>query len=389
MIRAGAGCSSAPNPANAAAEATDVALRSAGLRSADAVLCFATTAYGGAYPLIVRTVAERASTANVAGCSAAGVIAGEYEIESGAALAVMVMGGVSARRIFIPSLRGRGRGVAAEIATAVADTRDPALLCLFADTYNFDNDLFEALDARLPPGVAVVGGGASEDGSIGETFQFCGDVVSSNAVSGMVLCGNLSVAVGAASACVPVGQCYRVTAAKDNVLIELDGRPAFEVFSEAIGPLSDNMRRAMARVFVAIPHDPAATAISPGCYHVRNIVGASPEHGMLAIAHTPRIGDLIGFALRDSEGARSDLKRVLGELSGRVQGQASMGLYFNCVARGQGLYDIPGHDTAYIRNSFGNTALAGFFSGFEVGPMRRGHGALQYSGVLALVGERG
>ena len=131
----------------------------------------------------------------------------------------------------------------------------------------------------------VVGGGASEDGSIGETFQFCGDTVSSNAVSGMLLAGDFDLNLGASLACTPLGKTYRVTAVRDNILVELDGRRAFDVFAEAAGPLAEDLKRAVAFVFLGVPLDPEAEQMERGRYTVRNIVGASAEHGVLAVAH--------------------------------------------------------------------------------------------------------
>src|SRR5262252_8011480 len=121
MIRAGVGFSNALNPKTAAGEATAAAMQEAGLAQAQAALCFATTAYGAAYPMILRAVGAEAKTPEVAGCSSLGVIAHEQEIESGNALAVIVLGGeeIGARRFFIPTLRGRGSEVATEIAAAV------------------------------------------------------------------------------------------------------------------------------------------------------------------------------------------------------------------------------------------------------------------------------
>src|SRR5690349_5608384 len=109
MLRAGVGYSVMQNPRTAAVEATEAALKQAGLRTADGVLCFAGCAYGGAYPLLVRTVAETAGTQEVAGCGSIGVIAGGREIESGPAVAVLVFGGgdISSKRFFVPQLRRR------------------------------------------------------------------------------------------------------------------------------------------------------------------------------------------------------------------------------------------------------------------------------------------
>ena len=391
MIRAGVGFSSAPNPRNAASEATHAALAQAGLRSATGALCFATPAYGAAYPMILSTVASEANTRDVVGCSGMGVIAGEKEVESGNALAVLVFGGdeISATRFFVPTLRGRAAGVAADIAAAVRPRLGKSnLLILLADSYNFEAEAtLKALGNELPD-VPITGGGASEDGSIGETFVFCGDTVSSNAVSGMLLSGDFALTVTSSIACTPIGLPHRVTAVRDNILLELDGRPAYEVFAEAAGPLAADLRRALTYVFVAVPIDAGAKTIERGQFLVRNIVGASEEHGVIAVALQPAVGDTIGFVLRDAERSRQDLTATLEELSERLESPPAFGLYFDCVSRGVGLYNIPGHDSAYIRRYLGPIPVAGFFTGFEIGALGENTALLQYSGVLALISNK-
>jgi len=391
MIRAGCGYSTATNPRNAAAEATAAALKQAGLRTADCALVFASTAYGGAYPMLVRTVAAAAGTREVAGCGSIGVIAGGREFESGPSLAVMVIGGgaIAATRLFVPQLRGRSLEVAQEIAAAVRPQLGANnLLCLFPDTYNLDPEPLLATLARELPGVTIVGGGATEDGSVGETFQFCGDVVSSNAVAGMLLAGDFAINLGAANACAPLGPTHRVSAVRDNIILELDGRRAWDVFAEAAGPLADDLARALAFVFIGVPLTSGAERIERGHFFVRNITGASPEHGAIAVAHRPKLGDRIGFVLRDGERSRSELKATLAAMADRSAGAPAFGLYFDCVSRGAGLYSMPDHDSAYIGQTFGQLPVAGFFTGCELGPLGDRTGLLQYCGVLALISDR-
>ena len=391
MIRAGAGFSTAANPRNAAAEATAAALAHAGLRSATGALRFATPSYGAAYPMILRTIASEANTREVVGCSGTGVIAGEKEIESGNGLAVLVFGGdeLAATRFFVPTLRGRAAGVAADIAAAVRPRLGKSnLLIVLADSYNFEAEpTLSALGKELP-GVAITGGGASEDGSVGETFVFCGDTVSSNAVSGMLLSGDFELTLASSIACTPIGPARRVTAVRDNILMELDGRPAYEVFAEAVGPQAADLRRALTYVFVAVPISEGASTLERGQFVVRNIVGASEEHGVIAVAFHPKVGDTIGFVLRDAERSRQDLKTTLEELSARLEAPPAFGLYFDCVSRGAGLYNIPGHDSAYIRRYLGPVPIAGFFTGFEIGALGESTSLLQYSGVLALISNK-
>lgn len=389
MLRAGTGHSIAHNPKLAAAEATAGAMAAAGLKSAAGALVFATTAYGTAYPMILREVGAAARTREVAGCSSVGIIAGETEIESGPALAVIVFGGaeLSAHRFFTPQLRGRDAETAAEIAGAIRPALGNSnLLLVFPDTYNATPGALLAALARELPGIAIAGGGASEDGSIGETFQFCGDAVANNSVSGMLLSGDFDLTIASSLACAPIGPPHRVTAARDNIILGLDGRPAYEVFAATAGPLARDLRRALAFVFLAVPHDPAQADFRRGSYVARNIVGASAEHGALAVAHTPKVGDIVSLALRDAERARADLKAMLEDL--RDGPVPCFGLYFDCVSRGAGLYDLPGHDPAYIRQYLGRFPLAGFFTGFEIGPAGAAPAVLQYSGVLALVSAK-
>ncbi|HUY28712.1 MAG TPA: FIST N-terminal domain-containing protein [Candidatus Binataceae bacterium] len=395
MLRAGVGHSIALNPRTAAREATAQALTAAGLSQASGALVFATTAYGAAYAMILREVGATAKTREVAGCSSVGVIACEHEIESGPALAVMVFGGADlvAQRCFAPQLRGRADEVAAEVAHAVRPALGKSnLLLVFPDSYNANPGALVAALARELPEVAVCGGGASEDGSVGETFQFCGDVVANNSVSGMLLAGDFDLKIVASNACTPIGAPHRVTAARDNVILTLDDRPAYEVFAAAAGSLAKDLRRALAFVFLAIKLDYATGEFSRGGYLVRNIIGASEEHGVIAVAHTPRVGEMVALALRDADRARADLKATLEETLAqtRAAGAAApaFGLYFDCVSRGAGLYNIPGHDAAYIRRYLGNFPLAGFFTGFEIGPAGATTAALQYSGVLAIVSPK-
>ena len=390
MLRAGTGISVSHNPRTAAIEACAAAMTQAGLAQAGGAIFFATTAHGGAFPLILRTVGEQTKTREVAGCSSIGVIASESEVETGPALSVLVFGGddVGAKRLFAPSLRGRGREVALELAAAAKPAlRKSNLLCIFADTYNMNAEPFLAALQEELPGVTVVGGGASEDGSIGETFQFCGDTVSSNSVSAMLISGDFDLNIGASLACTQIGPMHRVTEVRDNVIISLDGRPAYEVFAEAAGPLADDLRRALAFVFIGIPLDDNPERLERGRFIVRNIVGASEEHGVIAVAHHPQVGDPVGLVLRNAERAREDLKATLEEMCMKSSRPAAFGLYFDCVSRGSGLYNIPGHDAAYIRQSLGPIPIAGFFTGFEIGPLADATGLLQYSGVLALISE--
>jgi small ligand-binding sensory domain FIST len=390
MLRAGVGHSTAADPIAAADEAAERALAQAGLKVADGAICFASSKHAAAFRPLMRTVAERTQTPQVAGCSAGGVIAEGREIEGGGAVAVLAVGGgITAQRIFVPGLKGRPQEAAREVAAAARPALGRSnLLCLFPDSYNLEPEPFLDVLARELPQAVVVGGGATEDGMSGETFALCGDAVSSNAVSGMLFAGDFEITTGASLGCRLIGPPRRVTAARHNVLIELDGQPALEVLKQTIGPLGNDLRRAAAMVYLAMTLDPKAERLEHGRYLIRNMIGFDEARGLIGTVYEPAPGDLVGFALRNEEGARDNLKLTLEEMERNVHNPPAFGLYFDCVSRGSNLYTMGDHDSAYLTRYFPGVPIAGFFTGFEIGPLAAATRLLQYSGVLALVSGR-
>ena len=91
-----------------------------------------------------------------------------------------------------------------------------------------------------------------------------------------------------------------VTRGKDNLLFELDGRRALDVFIEDIGEeLASDLRRVGGVVFAALPVAGSDTAD----YTVRNLVGIDPGSGIIAIGEAVPEGGKVLFCRRDRETA--------------------------------------------------------------------------------------
>ena len=385
VLRAGAGLSTERDSARAAADATAAALESAGVGRADVLLLFATTPHGPGFTRATRSGGKVAGTEHVVGCSAAGVLAGDLEVEAGPAVAALVLqGDLASRRFFVPLERGRSEQVADSIADAVGDQATPgAVLLLFTDSYNVEGEpLLRGLASRLP-GVRVVGGGASENGSVGEVSVFSGNASSSNAVAGVLLAGDLRATVGVTHAVRRVGRLHRVTSAHGSVVMALDGRPAYDAIAAVVPPsLLEDPRRAAAVVL-------AGLSVGEGEFVVRHLRGLDPDQGAVALAATVVEGQELFFGVRDPQGARDDLQRVLADQAAAWQSASpAAALYINCVGRGRGFYGVPGLDTAYIRQHLGDLPVAGFFSGAEIAPGDGISQIHQYTGVLAMFGPR-
>ncbi len=391
MLHAGVGLSTEKDTAHAAIEATTTALARAHIDTADLALVFATIEHGPLYSRLLRTIKETAQATHVVGCSAGGVLTTDGEVERAPGVAVLTVRAdtFSASRFFMPQLRGRAQELGRE-AAALAHPMEDNLLVVFPDTYNFNADAFFQGLSESAPNLPVVGGGASEDGTLGETFQLCGDAVSNDALCGVLFSGQFRHTIGIAQACQPISPVYTVTKSHQNLIFELDGRPAFEVFSEVVRqPLLEDLRRAAAFVFIGLPVDAERQRIARGEYVIRSIAGFDPRQGVVAVGDYIHQGQKMVFTLRDGSASREDLKVTL-EAQARLWSdhQPGFALYFNCLGRGRGLYGLPDLDTAYIRQYLGDIPFIGFFTGCEIAPIQMQHSLHQYSGVLVLIGEK-
>lgn len=390
MIRAGVGHSARPAAAEAATEAAVNALGGGSSGDCDLAMVFATVHYASEYSELIETVLKTTGARDLVGCSGVGVLTGDTEIEGNPGLVVLA---VKADRMKITpilsrSLRGRSYEVGGEIGEEVASSRTGRdLLVLMPDAYNvIPTELLRGIEEKVK--VPIVGAGPSEDGTRGITYQLSAAGAENNSVVGVLLSGPIDVSLGISQGCQPISPPSVVTRAEGNMIHEIGGRPAFEVFLELLkGPLAHDLRRAVSTVFLGLAVDRAQTTLEPGEYRVRSIVGINRDRGILAVSDQVEEGDLVVFTLRDATKAREDLDRMLSRRAASPVKGPAFGFYFNCAARGQHFYGIPNIDTAYIRKHFGELPLAGFFGSFELAPMRGVNHLHTYTGVLALISE--
>lgn len=205
------------------------------------------------------------------------------------------------------------------------------------------------------------------------------DEVAEGEVSGVMMSLEaVPVAAALTQGCSPIGETHRVTAAEENILIEIDGRPALDVFKEDIGDvLARDLRKVAGYIFAALPVSGSDT----GDYLVRNLTGIDPEQGLIAIAEHVQAGDTIMFCRRDHDSAVEDMRRMLGDLRKRA-GNAPIrgGLYYSCCARGPNQFGDDSEELGLIAEELGDFPLVGFFANGEISNNR----LYGYTGVLTL-----
>jgi small ligand-binding sensory domain FIST len=254
---------------------------------------------------------------------------------------------------------------------------EPALALVHADPRCPDVTR-AAIDAGRASGAFLVGGLVSHQCEAPLVARSAdGDGLGREGLAGLLLAPGISVATSLTQGCSPIGPVRRIDEARDNIVMQIDGRPALDVFLEDIGPvLAQDLRRLGGLIFAGLP----VAGSDTGDYLVRNLVGIDPSRGWIALGAEIAAGDQIVFCRRDPDSARQDLTRMLRQLSGRLPGPPRAGVYVSCIARGASLFGEPGVETALIREVLGEFPLVGFFANGEISRDRLyGH-----TGVLTL-----
>jgi small ligand-binding sensory domain FIST len=234
--------------------------------------------------------------------------------------------------------------------------------------------------------VPVFGGMANGVPGEPEAWVFCDDRVVPGGVA-IALQGDVAVHGVVSQGCKPIGEPLTVTHAERNVLLTLGSRPAYEVLSDVYKELSDIEReQARGHLFAGIAVSEYLEDYKRGDFLVRNIIGADPKSGAVAINAVPRVGQTLQYQLRDSRVATDELRRLLRAEVALAGPAPYAGLLCTCHGRGRGLFGGPNHDAGLVNEYFPGLPLTGLFASVQLGPVGERSFAHGYTASLALIG---
>ena len=324
----------------------------------------------------METMREAVAAPCLVGGTVDGVIACGLEVETGPAVAVWLgrFPGATLTPFAIEHARTPDGGLFTGWPPALRNAWPPdAAVILLADPFSFPVEPFIERLAEDHPGVPVVGGmlsGATSPG--GNTLLLGGATYDSGAV-GFVVSGSVRVRPVVSQGCRPIGRTLLVTKAEENVIFQLGGRPALERLQEIYEGLdADEKNLVRSSLHVGRVASEYQDSFSHGDFLVRNVVGADPSSGVIAIGDHVRVGQTIQFHVRDAASADADLRELLDRARHASPGTGAAGaLAFTCNGRGSRLFEEPHHDARAIEACYGSIPTAGFFAQGEIGPIGR------------------
>lgn len=208
--------------------------------------------------------------------------------------------------------------------------------------------------------VPIFGGLTGDQSRLQQTYQFFKTEVLSDAVPVLLFAGDLHLSCGVASGWQPVGKPGTVTKSRQNVVVEIDGKPALDFYHRYLGGLPPSSEYPLA-VFNAhltnfclrAPHevhDPAQGSIK--------FVGDVPQGAIVQITEASRAEILAA--------AKTSMQQALSTYPST---EPCAALFFSCVGRRQ-LLGMQTQEEYQLVNSCLSSPLpcCGFYTYGEISP---------------------
>lgn len=333
----------------------------------------------------------------LAGCSSGSLIAGEQELEEDSNPGI-VLGLYSLPEAELRAFHFNQDGVESATGnagywpqrTGIGKTQTNGWL-VFADPFRLDSeawlDSWNAAYAPLP----VLGGLASGDHTAQMTQVYLNGEVFEEGGVAISVGGRVGLSGVISQGCTPIGETWTLTHVDGNLIQRIGNRAAYEVLTETFNSLSTTeQRKSRGNLFVGLAMNEYVEEFHRGDFLVRNLLGADPQTGAIAVGALPRSGQTVQFQRRDAAAATEDMAALLAHAKEHLKDTVIYGgCLCSCNGRGRGLFGAANHDAKMVQENLGPMGLAGFFCNGEIGPVGKRNFLHGYTASLALFVRKG
>ncbi len=254
------------------------------------------------------------------------------------------------------------------IVQATTSHTDPIKLCitlpesLSTNGVLITNTLNQALGLKVP----IVGGLTSDQWQFKQTYQFYKTEVCSDAIPILLFSGSILFSHGVCSGWNPIGKRGKITKASQNVVYEIDGKPALDFYHHYLGERAPSPEYPLA-VFDINETDyylRPASGVYDATVGSVTFFGDVPEQAIVQITETTHDSIL--------SASRTSMMQALNNYPGQKPVAI---LYFSCAGRRQILGTRTKEEYALTQTCFTESLPScGFYTSGEISP-------LEYQGI--------
>ena len=306
--------------------------------------------------------------AQIVGCSTAGEISAQGVTQQSSVITAVHFEAVTLRVVTTELSTMQDSELAGSaLAKQLAGPELGAVL-LFGQGVDINGSaLIDGLTSVLGSSMPITGGLAGDDGLFSKTYTLSPHGVSSSSIVAVGLYGErLIFSHGSFGGWKPFGPARKVTKCVDNILYELDGKPALEIYQRYLGDYASDLPGSG----LLFPFE-MLSDLRESLGQIRTILGINETDGSLILA-----GDInpdgylrLMHAHTDDlvDGAEVAAQASIEHLP-PVQG-ARLGLLVSCVGRKLVMGGRIDEEVEAVQDILGaHTLLCGFYSNGEVCP---------------------
>jgi len=321
---------------------------------------------------ILNRLKQTTDIMNWVGTIGVGIIATNHEYYDEPALAIMIAGFNEADFQILPNLTGDTVTLPDDIANW-CNSNDFTVGLLHVDPTNAATQTQLAQLEEDIPTAFMVGGITS---SRAQNIQFANQALQGG-LSGVLFSQAVPIKTNLSQGCTPIGKRHLVTHCDNNIMHNLDDRPALDVLSDDVGEtIAQDWQQMSGYIFAGIVNKNSDL----DDYSIRQIVGIDVDEKLVAIGDYLQHNDEIIFCRRDGNTALDDLERMLFELKLRLNTPIKGGVYVSCLGRGRHQFGEDSQEVRFIHSVLGDFPLVGFFANGEI----HKNALYGFTGVLTL-----
>jgi hypothetical protein len=309
--------------------------------------------------------------AAIIGCSTAGEISNDGVADGSCVITAVNFSGTRIKAATSP-LRGMedSHAAGARIGGELAASDLRALMVFGPGVQINGSALVEGIASRVGMTAPITGGLAGDGGAFAQTWTLGKAGVDDNAIVAVGLYGEaLDFAHGSFGGWEPFGPSRKVTRCDGNVLYELDGEPALEVYKRYLGDQAKGLPASgLLFPFAMLGEDHDAIGL------IRTILGVDEANGSLTLAGAIDPDGYLKLMHASTDrlvnGAESaaEAAQKMHQSSGD-----SLAILVSCVGRKLVMGDRVDEEVEAVAEVFGNKAtLTGFYSYGEISPFAPG-----------------
>lgn len=232
--------------------------------------------------------------------------------------------------------------------------------------------LIEGMTAQLPAGVQISGGLAGDDGAFSRTLVLSGQGIAADTITAVGLYGDsLIFRQGSRGGWRPFGPARKITRCDGNVLYELDGKPALDIYKQYLGEYAKDLPGSG----LLFPFEMLSDA-RESLGLIRTILGIDEANGGLILAGNLSADGYLRLMHAHTDdlldGAEAAAAATQSDADGAAVGNDTLALLVSCVGRKLVMGGRVEEEVELVHEQLQQAHLCGFYSNGEISPASAG-----------------